>query len=322
MSLRRSQTKYDYIVVGDGPAGILVVGELCDRKKKVLWCGERFAGGRLGKYGEVESNTKIKYFVKYFESCSSFEWKRKNSPFSDVDDEKTCPLGYVVADLQKITECLMRNKHVTTLRGKITPSIIDKTLHQKLILCTGAVPIVLSGIGEEVIDLDVALNMNRLRVNMEILEVNYAVRPRIVVYGNSHSGIWVLRNFMKLGYRNLVCVARRKLVYAVEHDDWIENDNTGLKGKAAQWARKHQNDVRWVGKDFQPENDDVVVFAVGFHPNCLPGYGRYCPITANIQKDVQGFGTAYPERVTHPNGKSESNVGMYKFVRYVKETLE
>jgi alpha-1,3/alpha-1,6-mannosyltransferase len=43
--------KYEAVVVGAGPAGVAVVGNLLEQKKSpILWVDEVFEGGRLNKY--------------------------------------------------------------------------------------------------------------------------------------------------------------------------------------------------------------------------------------------------------------------------------
>jgi len=43
--------KYEAVVVGAGPAGIAVVGNLLEQKKSpILWVDHQFSGGRLNKY--------------------------------------------------------------------------------------------------------------------------------------------------------------------------------------------------------------------------------------------------------------------------------
>jgi thioredoxin reductase len=50
-SALRSSIKYDAVVVGAGPAGIAVVGQLLKQKKApILWVDGLFHGGRLDKY--------------------------------------------------------------------------------------------------------------------------------------------------------------------------------------------------------------------------------------------------------------------------------
>lgn len=45
------EKKYEAVVVGAGPAGVAVVGNLLEQKKApILWVDHVFQGGRLNKY--------------------------------------------------------------------------------------------------------------------------------------------------------------------------------------------------------------------------------------------------------------------------------
>lgn len=45
------EKKYEAVVVGAGPAGVAVVGNLLEQKKApILWVDHEFQGGRLNKY--------------------------------------------------------------------------------------------------------------------------------------------------------------------------------------------------------------------------------------------------------------------------------
>ncbi len=52
---KNKEEKYEAVVVGAGPAGIAVVGNLLEQKKSpILWVDDLFQGGRLNKcYREV-----------------------------------------------------------------------------------------------------------------------------------------------------------------------------------------------------------------------------------------------------------------------------
>ena len=74
--------KYKAAVIGAGPSGLAITGTLLDRiasnaagnaaHGKVLWIDPNFTGGRLNKFKNVPSNTKVNLFVKYAETCESF----------------------------------------------------------------------------------------------------------------------------------------------------------------------------------------------------------------------------------------------------------
>jgi heterodisulfide reductase subunit A-like polyferredoxin len=50
-SLSITDRKYEAVVVGAGPAGLAVVGNLLEQNKApILWVDDRFNGGRLDKY--------------------------------------------------------------------------------------------------------------------------------------------------------------------------------------------------------------------------------------------------------------------------------
>jgi len=54
-SISKNERKYEAVVVGAGPAGLAVVGNLLEQKKTpILWVDNKFHGGRLDEsYREV-----------------------------------------------------------------------------------------------------------------------------------------------------------------------------------------------------------------------------------------------------------------------------
>ncbi|ORZ37620.1 hypothetical protein BCR44DRAFT_1036556 [Catenaria anguillulae PL171] len=58
---------YSAAVIGAGPAGLAVVARLLDTNPAhtIAWIDPSFSGGRLVRYPEVPSNTKVKLFLKY-----------------------------------------------------------------------------------------------------------------------------------------------------------------------------------------------------------------------------------------------------------------
>ena len=77
----------------------------------------------------------------------------------------------------------------------------------------------------------------------------------------------------------------------------------------------------------------AAVYAIGFTPNATPAIvlesGKTLPAvehdvkTGHIRgaEGIRGFGIAFPEAVVDPSGRGESAVGMWKFMRYVREQL-
>ena len=73
---------FEWAVIGAGPGGMAAVGQLLDNQvsgKKILWIDDAFNVGRIGQhYSEVPSNTRIKNFLQFFQSCKSFSKKTKH----------------------------------------------------------------------------------------------------------------------------------------------------------------------------------------------------------------------------------------------------
>jgi hypothetical protein len=124
----------------------------------------------------------------------------------------------------------------------------------------------------------------------------------------------------------------------------------GLKGVAADWARE-KLETGWYEKSGKlericvKENTEAlttqylskcsaVIHAIGFDPNPTPAvvpYGHEAPLgklshdvkTGHIKdaNGLQGFGIAFPEQVTDPAGRTESAVGLWKFMRHIRQVL-
>ena len=170
------------------------------------------------------------------------------------------------------------------------------------------------------------------------------------VVGSSHSAILCLRNLLesKLAPR-VVNLYRSPLLYAVHLPDGrIMHDNTGLKGIAAEWARERLEAgvfeqagrrERICIKD-SPETASealdrctAVVHAVGFSRNPLPVIIREdgSPLTKVVHdtksgqiagaEGIKGFGIAFPETVVDPSGLNSLNIGLWDFMRHIREQL-
>lgn len=89
----------------------------------ILWIDPSFKGGRLNQYDSVPSNTKVKYFSRFYNSSSIFSsfhdyCQTKNLPSEDPIHEikKLCPekgsiLRYPLEMIQKMTFAIEKYFH-------------------------------------------------------------------------------------------------------------------------------------------------------------------------------------------------------------------
>ena len=142
------------------------------------------------------------------------------------------------------------------------------------------------------------------------------------------------------------------LKYAIYKDGWILYDNTGLKGRAAEFAReeldgeKIENSqagqvitrVDCSGGEVREQEAfvrempecDYVVQAVGYKRDPLPeregeelvydheSGGFVEKASGREVKGLFGAGIAFPERVVDREGNVEYAVGFWKFMRFLR----
>ncbi|GES56986.1 pyridine nucleotide-disulfide oxidoreductase-domain-containing protein [Aspergillus terreus] len=265
------------VVVGAGPAGLAVMGNLLEKQLggKIAWVDPYFQAGRVHrKYREVPSNTKVSFFQAYATAVQPFRSvinsTRIPSPFSTMaklDPEKTCHLHHAADVVRALTDGIVKMDQVLACRGAVTAANLAETTLQwtvritlqdhreievltpRLILCTGASPTELpiptldDNHHIERLDLDVVLKPSDL--------VSYLPRDMpqtIAVVGASHSAILALLNLVELArtshpHLRIKWFTRHALRYAEYKDGWILRDNTGLKGQAADFARQQLEDA-------------------------------------------------------------------------------
>ncbi|KAL2069675.1 hypothetical protein VTL71DRAFT_14354 [Oculimacula yallundae] len=269
-SQMKSDTKYEAVVVGAGPAGIAVVGNLLEQKRSpILWVDHELKAGRLNKYyREVPSNTKVKRFATYADAVTPFleiakETRTPNAytHLKSLDQEDTCYIAQAADLCLMLTEGLNESRGVHKQLGDVSdaswsdstnwnvtitspdekfpgPTTVSANL---LVLCTGSSPttrpLPVSNIQD--IGLDPALNPPLLAKLIPSTK-----DQTIAVIGASHSAILVLRNLYNLASSThpklrVLWFTRHELRYAEERDGWIFRDNTGLKGAVATWAKEN-----------------------------------------------------------------------------------
>lgn len=313
-SQMKSDTKYEAVVVGAGPAGIAVVGNLLEQNKSpILWVDHELKAGRLNKYyREVPSNTKVKRFISYAEGVKPFVEVAKEIPtpnaythLKSLDQEDTCHIAQAADLCLMLTKGLDESKGVHKQLGDVSgatwsssnswnvtinspdekfpgPTTVSADL---LVLCTGASPTTRPLPVDNLIDigLDPALNPPLLAKILSSKEAQ-----TVGVIGASHSAILVLRNLHNLAsssHPNLQVLwfTRHPLRYAEERDGWILRDNTGLKGAVATWAKEN------LEEDVMPSSDvSKYIKKISTHTDEEAAYRRHLPSCTHIVQAV-GF---------------------------------
>ncbi|CZT45920.1 uncharacterized protein RSE6_06277 [Rhynchosporium secalis] len=313
-SQMKSDTKYEAVVVGAGPAGIAVVGNLLEQKRgPILWVDHELKAGRLNKYyREVPSNTKVKRFVTYAEGVTPFldiakETRTPNAytHLKSLDQEDTCHIAQAADLCLMLTEGLNESKGVHKQLGNVSdaswsdstnwnvtvtspdekfpgPTSVSADL---LVLCTGSAPtkrpLPVDGLKD--IGLDPALNPPLLAKL-----ISKTSNQTVGVIGASHSAILVLRNLYNLAqstHPNLKVLwfTRHSLRYAEERDGWIFRDNTGLKGAVATWAKEN------LEEDVSASSDvSKYITKINTHTDEEEAYKRHLPTCTHVVQAV-GF---------------------------------
>ncbi|KAK8250763.1 pyridine nucleotide-disulfide oxidoreductase-domain-containing protein [Phyllosticta capitalensis] len=268
-----SRTPYGAVVVGGGPAGITVVGNLLEqRQQKLLWVDPAFRAGRVNAaYREVPRQVLVleEFYILFAQAVEPFQKIIDSTPepnavsvLRNLPQDKGCELSKAADMCLMLSKGLAGHPEVNQQLGKVTAATFDKTSNQwtvslenapspvvasNVVLCTGSSPISsplpimekMQDLKINAIHLDLALAPSKLQKAF-----NPSSPATVAVIGASHSAILVLRNLYNLAstsHPNLQIkwFTRNKLRYAEKKDGWILRDNTGLKGEAAEWARQN-----------------------------------------------------------------------------------
>lgn len=262
------------VVVGAGPAGVAVVGNLLERQLgTIAWIDPSFESGRVHrKYREVPSNTKVSLFQAYATSLQPFRTVIENTPrpnafttLAKLDQEKTCHLHYAADMIRGLTNGLVKMDQVLACHGFVTAASLSGSREKewtvrikqnggeelelqtsRLILCTGShptnLPIPIPDLHISPLDLDTVLKPSVLTKALPTSNPT-----TVAVVGASHSAILALLNLVNLAQSShpslrVKWFTRHPLRYAEYMDGWILRDNTGLKGLAADFAKTQLED--------------------------------------------------------------------------------
>ncbi|OQO03085.1 hypothetical protein B0A48_11340 [Cryoendolithus antarcticus] len=148
---------YEAVVVGSGPAGITVVGNLLEQKlSPILWVDKSFSGGRINyAYREVPSNTKVGLFVDFATALAPFRRIVSSTPsrsrwdepsesdgvavndkpdklqdLRSLDQGKGCDLSHAADMCLILTEGLRRTPGVVAQPGQVEGAVLDESTQQ------------------------------------------------------------------------------------------------------------------------------------------------------------------------------------------------
>jgi hypothetical protein len=158
---------YEAVVVGGGPAGITVVGNLLEQKvEPILWVDNEFNGGRINRcYREVPSNTKVALFIDYATALAPFRKIVSNTPsrsrweepsesdgvavsgkpdklqtLRSLDPVKGCQLSHAADMLLMLTEGLRKTAGVFAKKVKVTGATLDEATQKWTVNFTSTTP--------------------------------------------------------------------------------------------------------------------------------------------------------------------------------------
>ncbi|MDF2529305.1 MAG: pyridine nucleotide-disulfide oxidoreductase [Gammaproteobacteria bacterium] len=334
---------FEWAVIGAGPAGIAAVGKLLDQGisgQSILWIDPSFTVGDFGtKWLEVSSNTRVELFTRFFTACKAFDYSQApHFAIQDLDPKETCYLKLAAEALQWITGQLKAKVHCLADKAKKLKlhnrqweiTLSNETLLAKsVIIATGAEPKSLNFPEVEEIPLITALTPS-------LLQKACTNQDTVAVFGASHSAIIILRNLLEqTEVKKVINFYLSPLRYAVYLEDGILYDDTGLKGKTAEWARANIDGIlptklqRVLSTQehltAQLPLCNKAIYATGFEKRHIIIEGMqslsYNDRNGIIAPGLFGFGIGFPEAKEDRYGTIEHRVGLWKFMDYLNRIM-
>jgi thioredoxin reductase len=335
-----SNNKFKATVIGAGPAGIATVACLLQYGMgPVLWIDPEFNVGKITSYYNVPGNTMARLYVNWWKELPVIRDNVPSFPkhFDHYNENETQPLLFIGNALKEVVQYLLQRDDVVKHKGmaeKIEVKgdkhiINDKFESEYCFICTGCYPntLDLHYPDQQVIDLIHVLNDNYR---------DYEKGDHYAVFGSSHSSLLAAMTLSKYT-KNITLFYKHDVLYAVYHKDWIEFDDTGLKGRVAEWTKANLEKLHRVQVDLPIFKEELrkcnkVIYGTGLNKNPLPQLiinGKnisndnlsYDLSTGKIYNKLYGFGVAFPKENVDRRGKKEFSVGIWKFMKHIHEVV-
>lgn len=148
--LSSARAPVEAVVVGGGPAGLAVVGNLLQalpqqtrQQRQQLWVDPSFTAGRVNaKYREVPSNTKVDLFLQFARALEPFRKVIERDPSPNaiaaleaLQQDKGCELGKAADMCAFLTEGLAKEfPEAEQHTGLVTGATLNKVYHLQMVL--------------------------------------------------------------------------------------------------------------------------------------------------------------------------------------------
>ena len=342
----------DILIIGAGPAGIISVCVHHKKypNKKIIWIDKEFNVGNLSSYPHVYANTSYKKMIQFINIMYELIDNTYKMETCNELDHNYFKLGCLCNEFKKITRIVRGFPMITSAKDRITDirkeqnswhciGGNDNYVVDKVLLATGCLHKSLS-YDKPVISIKEALNPN-------ILIKRDLESRRVLVFGNSHSGILILKNLYDLGCRDITCVYKHPIKLPYIRDGVEIYDQSGLRGIAKDWVGanilpENKTHIRFI-KYNDNINDivdkcDYVIYAIGLKQAKLPTIETYTearsqhtmsrcytdysfdPETGELCEGIYGIGVGFPAHFILEDNL-ECEVGIYEFLERARQIL-
>lgn len=342
----------DILIIGGGPAGIISVCVYHNKypNKKIIWVDDTFNVGNLSAYPNVYANTPYAKMIVFITMMYDLIGAPYKMELCNELEHNYFKLGCLCNEFKKITEIIKEFHMITTVRDRIISikksnyswlctGNKDNYMADKILLATGCIHKSLP-YNKPQISIKEALNPKVLiKKNLKL--------KKLLVCGNSHSGILILKNLYDCGFENITCVYKHPIKIPFNKDGIEIFDQSGLRGVAKDWVEanilpENKTHIKFIkyGDNINDivEGCDYIIYAIGLKQAVLPTIETYTtnghqhnasrcytdyrfdPETGKLCEGVYGIGVGFPAHYILGDDL-ECEVGIFEFLERANQIL-